>query len=70
MSEKLNWPFKIWLRLAVLQMGLAPETFWSMDVVDWLTLCKKGESKGLSLADFEALQKQFPDKEVMHDRSK
>ncbi|CAM3830085.1 phage tail assembly chaperone [Litorimonas haliclonae] len=70
MSEKLNWPFEVWLRLAVLQMGQTPETFWSMEVIDWLTLCKKGEGQGLSLADFEVLQKQFPDKEGTHDGRK
>ncbi len=70
MSEMSNWPFEIWLRLAVLQMGLAPETFWEMDVRDWLTLCKREEGKALSPADFEALQKLFPDKGVTDDRSK
>lgn len=66
MSEPLKWPFETWLRLAVIQMGLTPETFWEMDVIDWLTLCKKEMKSVLSLADFEALQKQFPDREVTH----
>lgn len=70
MSETSNWPFQIWLRLAVLQMDLTPDNFWNMDVIDWLTLCKKDESKALSLTDFRALQDQFPDKEVPHDGHK
>ena len=67
MSDPLDWPFKFWFRLAVLQMSLTPETFWNMDVIDWLTLCKKDEGEAMSPADFDALIKQFPDGKVPHD---
>lgn len=67
MSKTTNWPFETWLRLAVLQMGQTPESFWSMEVVDWLTLCKRESGKAMSSVDFDALQKQFPDAEVTDD---
>ena len=68
MSEPTNWPFKAWLRLAVLQMGQTAESFWSMDVIDWFTLCKRQGVKAMSPAEFEDLQKQFPDQEIKHER--
>lgn len=67
MSETPKWPFQKWLRLAVLQMGLTPDAFWSMDVIDWLTLCKREGGGTMSSADLDALQTQFPDDEVEHD---
>jgi len=67
MSDPLKWPFETWLRLAVLQMGFTPDTFWETDVIDWLVLCKKAKKPTMSLSDFETLQKQFPDSEAPHD---
>jgi len=58
----LDWPFDIWLRLAVLHMGLSPQEFWAMDMRDWFALCHRSTPVQFGQADLETLLKAYPDK--------
>jgi uncharacterized phage protein (TIGR02216 family) len=46
-------------------MGLAPESFWRLSVVEWRALCEARQGaramSPLSRNDFAALMQRFPD---------
>ena len=64
---KDSWPFEAWLRLAVTQMHLSPQAFWTMDVCDWLMLCARPQAQPLKANEFDDLMALYPDAEVTHD---
>lgn len=51
------WPALI--RLAM-QMGITPDAFWRLSLVEWRALTG-GEAEALSRAAFETLARQYPD---------
>lgn len=51
------------LRLA-LQLGLAPEAFWRLSLVEWRALTEAPPTPVLSRTDLSALIARFPDEET------
>ena len=62
LDEAQDWPFDIWLRLAVLHMHLTPKDFWEMSVRDWFVLCRRNAPAQFSKDNLRQLLKAFPDK--------
>lgn len=56
-----DWPFDIWLRLAVMHMHLSPQDFWDMNLRDWFVLCHRQETAQFSQLDLIGLMQIFPD---------
>ena len=44
-------------------MGIAPEAFWRLSLVEWRALTG-GETEALSRTAFEALAQRFPDEDA------
>jgi len=65
--KKSNWPFQIWLELAVRVYGLSPQQFWQMSLSDWLSLLSQSTQRAsmrpLKRGALSDLINQFPDKE-------
>ena len=65
MAKKYNWPFQMWLELAVRVYGLSPQEFWAMSLTDWLSLLsqnsKRASMQPLNTASLSDLINQFPD---------
>lgn len=57
-----NWPFDVWLRLAVLHMHISPNDFWDMNLRDWFALCRRQNPVQFSQLDLENMMQTFPDK--------
>lgn len=55
-------PWPRLLRLAA-QMGIAPEAFWRLSLVEWRALTG-GEAEALPRAAFDELAKRFPDEDA------
>ena len=49
------------LRLAAERLGIAPEGFWRLSLVEWRGLTEATEPQALSRARFEALAREHPD---------
>lgn len=52
------------LRLAVLRLGLAPEAFWRLSLIEWRTLTEAPAAPVLGRAALDALIARFPDEEI------
>ena len=61
-----DWPLDTWLKLAVRNFGLSPESFWAMSVRDWLVLSGTDNTQAVGRPDLHKLMKIYPD-EVTHD---
>ena len=46
---------------AAQRMGIAPEAFWRLSLVEWRALTQPAEPQALSRADFETLAREHPD---------
>lgn len=56
----MNWDEM--LRFAVLRLGLSPDAFWRLSLVEWRMLTASAEADApLSRAGFERLAKTYPD---------
>jgi uncharacterized phage protein (TIGR02216 family) len=50
------------LRLAVLEMGLAPEAFWRLSLAEWRALSGRQQAESpLTRSRLDDLCRQFPD---------
>lgn len=65
-----QWPFDVWLRLAVLHMHMTPHAFWAMSVRDWFTLCHRDNSAQFARSDLADLMLAFPDVSDAHTPNK
>lgn len=61
MSANNNWPFEVWLRLAVRGFRLTPQQFWDMSLRDWLALTRSETVPTMSADELSELQIRFPD---------
>jgi uncharacterized phage protein (TIGR02216 family) len=52
------------LRLAVQQLGLGPEAFWRLSLVEWRALTEAPAAPVLNRAALDALIARFPDEEI------
>ncbi len=55
------WPFDLWLRYAVLRLGLSPDAFWAMSVADFLALMRTTQTTPMNRADLGQLMNIYPD---------
>ncbi len=56
-----EWPFDLWLKLAVERFGLSPAEFWETGFRDWRMLTAQATKPTMTREDFEVLLKHFPD---------
>ena len=61
MSTENNWPFEVWLRLAVRGFRLSPQQFWDMSLRDWLILTRSETVPTMSADELSQLHNRFPD---------
>lgn len=59
MTGETDWPFEPWLKIAVMQLGLSPEAFWEMSVMDWFALTKKSAPRAMTKADLIKLEHDY-----------
>lgn len=52
------------LRLAVLRLGLTPESFWRLSLREWRALTEAPAAPVLDRAALDALIARFPDEEI------
>lgn len=55
-----DWPFHVWLRLAVRQFHMSPSEFWALPVADWLALIAP-DRPALGRGALHELMKDYPD---------
>jgi hypothetical protein len=56
-----GWPFQLWLSYAVKGLKLSPETFWSMSVIDWLSLSSHDAQRAMPRKKLNILMQTYPD---------
>ena len=65
MSNSPDWPFTAWLDVAVRIFGLSPQDFWTMSLLDWLTLLEQragcSHVKPISRQSLSQMMVNFPD---------
>ncbi len=54
-------PWPALLRLAVLRLGLTPEGFWRLSLVEWRALIDAAPAVALNRAELDALARAWPD---------
>jgi len=59
MVDKTDWPFDVWLKLAVMQLGLSPKDFWEMSLIDWLSLTKTSAPSVMAKSDLIKLEQDY-----------
>lgn len=59
MTRETDWPFEVWLKIAVMQLGLSPQDFWQMSVMDWFALTKASYPLAMSKADLIKLEHDY-----------
>jgi len=59
MTRETDWPFEAWLKIAVMQLGLSPQDFWQMSVMDWFALTKPSFPRAMSKADLIKLEHDY-----------
>ena len=70
MTEPIQeWPFDLWLKIAVRNFGLTPAAFWSMSVRDWLALLAGHNEQGLARSDLGNLMNTYPDEDQKRDKT-
>lgn len=62
--ERTQWEFLAWFRLAVLHMKLSPTEFWSMPMVEWISLIRPITTNTMSRKVFENLKGKYPDLKI------
>ena len=66
MSRNNDWPFDVWLDVAVRIYGLSPQDFWAMSLRDWLSLLSQTDARKsarpLNRNSLSGLMTDFPDK--------
>ena len=67
MNKADEWPFVLWLDIAVRILGLSPQEYWSMSLYDWLNILRVNEdrlhSTPLPRDQLMGTTNQFPDNE-------
>ncbi|MDB2438391.1 phage tail assembly chaperone [Hellea sp.] len=51
MTDRPDWPFEAWLKIAVMQLGLSPSEFWNMSLIDWFALTQASAPLAMRKAD-------------------
>jgi len=59
MVDKTDWPFDVWLKIAVMQLGLLPKEFWEMSLIDWLSLTKTSAPSVMGKSDLIKLEQDY-----------
>lgn len=59
MTDKTNWPFDAWLKIAVMQLGFSPKEFWQMSLIDWFALTKTSGPSAMRKSDLIKLEEDY-----------
>lgn len=59
MTDKIDWPFDAWLKIAVLQMGLSPKAFWETSLTDWFAMTQSSVPKPMSKRNLIKLEDDY-----------
>ena len=59
MANNENWPFEVWLKIAVLQLGLSAEAFWNMSLMDWFALTRHTAPSAMRKEDLIKLEMDY-----------
>lgn len=59
MKNDAHWPFETWLKIAVLQLGLSPEDFWKISLVDWFALTRNTGAQVMRKSDLIKLEQDY-----------
>ena len=66
MKDAADWPFDVWLDIAVRIFGISPRDFWDMNLNDWLTLLSQAKGRTglrpMNRHKLSGLMTVFPDK--------
>ena len=54
-----DWPFKAWLKIAVMQLGLSPLEFWEMSLTDWFALTQTSAPLAMRKSDLIKLEQDY-----------
>ena len=59
MKNETNWPFEVWLKIAVMQLGISPSEFWQMSLMDWFSIAKTSAPKAMRKSDLIKLEQDY-----------
>ena len=59
MKNETNWPFEVWLKIAVMQLGISPQNFWDMSLTDWFAITKTSAPKRMRKSDLIKLEQDY-----------
>lgn len=59
MTDKTDWPFEAWLKISVMQLGLSPDVFWDMSLMDWFALTQASAPQAMRKADLIKLEHDY-----------
>ncbi len=59
MKNDAGWPFEVWLKLAIIQLGLTPENFWKMSLIDWFALTRTSAPSAMLKSDLYKLEQDY-----------
>jgi len=59
MKNEVDWPFQVWLKIAVLQLGISPKEFWEMSLKDWFALTRISAPQAMRKKDLIKLEQDY-----------
>ena len=59
MKNEPKWPFEVWQKVAVMQLGISPSEFWEMSLMDWFAVTKLSAPKAMRKSDLIKLEQDY-----------
>ena len=59
MNQPHDWPFEVWLKIAVMQLGLTPSEFWKMSLIVWFAITRANRPSVMTKADLIKLEQDY-----------
>ncbi len=59
MADDRPWPFDIWQKIAVTQLGISPQDFWQISLRDWFAITKTSAPGPMTRQDLIQLEDQY-----------
>ena len=59
MNQPHDWPFEVWLKIAVMQLGLTPSEFWQMSLIDWFAITRASRPSAMTKTDLIKLEQDY-----------
>jgi len=59
MTKTQHWPFTVWLKIAVTQLGISPSEFWKMSVLDWFVITRSQSVAPITKTDLLKMENDY-----------